>query len=269
MQDMASVRRADRRFALLGVLVLVLMYQVWRLEHRSAPSETPRSAAAVATLAPPPPVPPGAPTIDPARETPNDSIWRQSWIAIDNPDRDHNPVTRLVLDRVDARSGMVIADIGAGGGYFAARFSPLVGPTGRVLAVDADPRMVRKVAYERSARGLQNIIPIGVIYGNIGLAPASVDVVTFIEVGAFLSCEPARNREYLHQVAGALRSGGRLLVVNDSSERRASSGGTAGCRILPLEALIDAAAPEFTALHREEILLPSGWHGYAALFQKR
>jgi precorrin-6B methylase 2 len=266
MQDMASVRRADRRFALLGVTVLVLMFQVWRLDHRD---DSPLVPPATTALAPPAPVPPGAPTIDPARETPNDPIWRQTWIAIDNPDRDHNPVTRLVLDRVDARPGMVIADVGAGGGYFAARFSPLVGPTGRVLAVDADPRMVRKVAYERSVRGLQNIIPIGVIYGNLGLAPASVDVITFIEVGAFLSCEPARNREYLQQAAGALRSGGRLLVVNDSAERRAASGGTVGCHILSLEALIDAAAPEFTALQREEILLPSGWRGYAALFQKR
>ncbi len=266
MQDMASVRRADRRFALLGVMVLALMFQVWRLDRRDDPPLS--STTAASALALPPPVPPGAPTIDPARETPDDPIWRQSWIAIDNPDRDRNPVTRLVLDRVDARPGMVIADIGAGGGYFAARFAPLVGPTGRVLAVDADPRMVRKVAYERGARRLQNIIPIGVIYGNLGLAPASVDVVTFIEVGAFLTCERARNREYLQQAAVALRAGGRLLVVNDSSERRAG-GGLVGCQILPLEALIDAAAPEFTALHREEILLPSGWHGYAALFQKR
>ena len=43
-----------------------------------------------------------------------------------------------VLNVLKLRQGQVIADIGAGGGYFSLRFAEIVGENGRVFAVDTN-----------------------------------------------------------------------------------------------------------------------------------
>ena len=40
-------------------------------------------------------------------------------------------------------AGQTVADIGAGSGYYTVRLSPLVGPTGRVIAQDVMPDYLR------------------------------------------------------------------------------------------------------------------------------
>jgi predicted methyltransferase len=52
------------------------------------------------------------------------------------------------------KSGMTVADIGAGSGYYVVRLSPIVGPRGRIIAQD----VVRE--YLRGLRnlGLQNVV---------------------------------------------------------------------------------------------------------------
>jgi ubiquinone/menaquinone biosynthesis C-methylase UbiE len=56
------------------------------------------------------------------------------------------------------RTGTVAADVGCGPGYFTIPMAELIGPTGRVFAVDSDPRSIQAVKAKSSTRGLQNII---------------------------------------------------------------------------------------------------------------
>jgi len=55
-------------------------------------------------------------------------------------------------------SGSVAADIGCGPGYFTIPMAELVGPKGRVYAVDSDPKSIQAVIVKSQARGLQKII---------------------------------------------------------------------------------------------------------------
>jgi predicted methyltransferase len=55
------------------------------------------------------------------------------------------------------KSGMTVADIGAGSGYYIVRLSPIVGPTGKVIAEDVMPEYVRRLRSRVSEMGLKNV----------------------------------------------------------------------------------------------------------------
>ena len=55
------------------------------------------------------------------------------------------------------KPGMSIADIGAGEGYYTVRLSPIVGPTGRVLAQDIVPATRDKLAQRVDRDKLDNV----------------------------------------------------------------------------------------------------------------
>lgn len=208
---------------------------------------------------------------DPVRERPSDPVWSRFWASVDQPVRDINPVTRRVFEWAAVRPGMSIAEIGAGGGYYTVRFARMVGPAGRVWATDIDPRMVRKVAWERRSRELFQIVPVEVTEGYLGLPAESVDLMTFIDVGAFRTCEPARNEDYIDQAAAALRQGGRLLIENEYAEDSPRRAGVASsdCRNLSPDAIVALVSRRFTLLRREALTQDEGWRGFILLFEKK
>ena len=208
---------------------------------------------------------------DPVHEHPNDPIWSRFWASVDQPVRDTNPVTRRVFEWAAVQPGMSVAEIGAGGGYYTVRFARMVGLAGRVWATDIDPRMVRKVAWERRSRELFQIVPVEVTEGYLGLPSESVDLMTFIDVGAFRTCEPARNEGYVDQAAAALRRGGRLLVENEYAEDSPQRAGVASadCQNLSPDAIVALVSRRFTLVRREALTQGEGWRGFILLFEKR
>lgn len=68
-------------------------------------------------------------------------------------------ITEAVLGFV--RSGMTVVDAGANQGYYTMLFSELVGPEGRVLAAEPNPRMMSLLCRSAAVNGFQNrILPI-------------------------------------------------------------------------------------------------------------
>lgn len=200
--------------------------------------------------------------VDPAIETRTDPIWKEYWVPIDNQDRDQQRSVRLVHELAAVRPGMRIADIGAGGGYFAFHWAAAVGATGFVHAVDVDLRMTRKLSFERTARGVANMDVTQVPRGMLGLARDSVDLVTFIDTGAFTRCEPERNDGYFRQAAEALRPGGRLLVLNNADVEGA------GCDMPSADEMVAAASSRFSTVARHTIQKGAGWTGWVLLFER-
>ncbi len=205
----------------------------------------------------------GPVTRDPALETPADPVWQNYWLPVINPGRDAKPSTRLMDDLVAPRPGMRIADIGAGGGYFSFRYARLVGDTGFVHAIDIDRRMTRKVAYEAQLRGVTNVEPMQVPEGRLGLQPASVDLVTFIETSAFATCRREDSARYVSASADALRPGGRLLVYNESTPGQADL----DCPPLSGDEVVALASARFS-LQRRETVTKGDWGAYALLFER-
>jgi ubiquinone/menaquinone biosynthesis C-methylase UbiE len=116
-----------------------------------------------------------------------------------------------IFEALEVEEGDVIADVGAGSGFFTFRLSPRVGPTGRVLAVDIDDDVLEDLADEAGRAGLQNIETIVSDDDDPGLQPQSVDGVLIVNAYHEM-------REYESMLAGirlALRADGRLVIVDN------------------------------------------------------
>src|SRR5256885_8039809 len=61
---------------------------------------------------------------------------------LERPEREEEEKTDLLVRSLGIRPGQVVADIGAGTGYFSRRLSKLVGDKGQILAVDIQPEML-------------------------------------------------------------------------------------------------------------------------------
>lgn len=157
------------------------------------------------------------PAADPRRARPDDPIWRYAWVAPDDDSRASRRQVQQVLARVDARPGMRVADVGAGGGWYTFTLARAVGPTGSVIATDMDRRMVELLAFARRQRGATNVRVLHVPPDVSGLARDSVDVVLMVNVGLLQdrSNSPERVRRYVDQLADALHPGGRFVYATE------------------------------------------------------
>ncbi|MGQ9507656.1 MAG: class I SAM-dependent methyltransferase [Candidatus Bathycorpusculaceae bacterium] len=61
------------------------------------------------------------------------------------------------LEALALQQGQMVADIGAGGGYFSLRFAEAVGKNGQVFAVDTNPNFLEFVKNSAKEKGLDNV----------------------------------------------------------------------------------------------------------------
>jgi SAM-dependent methyltransferase len=73
-------------------------------------------------------------------------------------ERDDAGEPRQLVRLLGIKSGMTVADIGAGSGYYVVRLSPIVGPRGRIIAEDVEPEYLRGLRSRVIALGLQNVV---------------------------------------------------------------------------------------------------------------
>ncbi|MBI5518297.1 MAG: methyltransferase domain-containing protein [Deltaproteobacteria bacterium] len=146
----------------------------------------------------------------PARHRP--AKWERPWARVRNPARDRLEATREVLALLDARPGASVADVGAGAGYFTFKLAAVVGPAGRVTAVDIDPEMVAFVARFARSHGLNNVEARVVPEGSPGLDAGRYDAVLLSEVYNFWQGEEPAARRTLRALAASLKPGGRLVL---------------------------------------------------------
>ena len=115
-----------------------------------------------------------------------------------------------LVDILDLRPGMAVADVGAGTGLFLQPFARAVGPRGRVFAVDISPRFVEHLRERVTDEGLAQVRVVRCNDHSVELPDASVDV-------AFV-CDTYHHFEYpratLASLHRALRPGGRLVIID-------------------------------------------------------
>jgi len=113
-----------------------------------------------------------------------------------------------VIEALDLKPTDVVADIGAGTGYFSFRISPLV-TEGKVLAVDIQPEMLDIMNFLKKENNITNVEPIlgGVTDPN--LSEESVDLALMVD--AYHEFEYPK--EVMEGVVRSLKPGGRVALV--------------------------------------------------------
>jgi len=86
----------------------------------------------------------------------NADEWAKSF---DDPARDEWQIPARVIDALQLKSGQVVADIGAGTGYFTVRLAKSPAAP-RVYAVDIEPSMVEYVKQRAVREGLKNVVAV-------------------------------------------------------------------------------------------------------------
>lgn len=126
----------------------------------------------------------------------------------DNPDRDAWQKPDAVLAFLKLDPSAVVADLGAGTGYFAMKIAVAV-PQGRVLANDIEPDMVRYLGERADKDGLANVVSVQGTAEGPDL-PEPADVAFMCDVYHHIADRPA----YFARVREQLRDGGRLVIVD-------------------------------------------------------
>src|SRR6266446_9491502 len=152
---------------------------------------------------------PGVPAVAfPKPDRPVADIVSPIWH--DEKERDDAGEPGQLVRLLGIKSGMTIADIGAGSGYYVARLSPIVGSNGRVIAEDVMPEYLRSLRNRVRDLGLQNVaISLGEPH-DPRLPAGSVDIAILVH----MYHEIAQPYGLLYNLVPALKPGARVGIVD-------------------------------------------------------
>lgn len=140
------------------------------------------------------------------------SHWGIDWL--ERPEREMEENTSLLISNLGLRTGMTIADIGAGSGYHVALMSHKVGKTGKVYAVDVEPEMIRFINERIKAEKLNNVEPVLGTEQSVKLPESTLDLLLLVDVYHEFSYPYEMARSML----AALKPGGKLVLVEFRAE---------------------------------------------------
>jgi len=135
----------------------------------------------------------------------NPEEWAKSF---DDPSRDEWQMPAKVIEALQLRPGLKVADIGAGTGYFTMRLakSPAA-PT--VFAVDIEKGMVAHIQQRAMHDGLKNIVGVVAATDRANL-PEPVDLVLIVDTYHHIPNRVA----YFAALKASMRPGGRLAIID-------------------------------------------------------
>lgn len=140
------------------------------------------------------------------------SVAGAPWLDREEREREEAPARALAM--IGVTPGSTVADIGAGSGYFTERLSRLVGPRGRVFAIDIQPGMLELIAARVRRDGLTNVTIVLGEPANPRLPAGSLDLALMVDVYHELGDPQA----VLRHVREALKPDGRLVLIEYKGE---------------------------------------------------
>jgi len=135
-----------------------------------------------------------------------------AWL--DRPKRENEEKPTVVIDALELREGEVVADLGAGSGYFTFRLAQKVGKTGKVLAVDIQDEMLEALRRRATKLGVTNVEEVKGSETDPHLPVGGVNMVLMVDVYH----ELAYPYEVMTSVREALKAGGRVVFVEYRKE---------------------------------------------------
>jgi protein-L-isoaspartate O-methyltransferase len=101
---------------------------------------------------------------------------------LERPEREREEQPKKLLKMLDIKAGMVVADIGAGSGYYSFRLAEKVGAKGKVLAVDIQKEMLDIIRKRMKKNKVENIEPVLGTESDPKLPAGDVDLILMVDV---------------------------------------------------------------------------------------
>ncbi|MDX2096508.1 MAG: class I SAM-dependent methyltransferase [Leptolyngbyaceae cyanobacterium bins.59] len=133
------------------------------------------------------------------------------WLERSSREREEQP--QRVVEALRLKPTDVVADLGAGTGYFSFRMAPLV-PQGQVLAVDIQPEMIEILTFLKQEKNIANVQPVLGTETDPNLPPSSIDLALMVDAYH----EFAYPHEMMEGIVRALKPGGRVALVEYRGE---------------------------------------------------
>jgi FkbM family methyltransferase len=143
---------------------------------------------------------------------PTMSVAGAPWL--DRPERESEEQPTRAVDALRLRRGMVVADVGAGSGYYTVRLSRAVGRDGRVVATDVQPGMLDLIRQKVERDTLTNVSLVQGAVDDPNLPAATFDMILMVDVYHELSAPQA----FVRKLRAALKPDGRLVLIEFRGE---------------------------------------------------
>ncbi len=132
---------------------------------------------------------------------------------LERPGRDAEEQPQKLIADLNLKPTSVVADIGAGTGYFSFRIAPKV-PQGKVFAVDVQPEMLNLLETQKTKKGISNVEPVLGSVKNPNLPENSVDVALMVD--AYHEFEYPL--EMMTELRRSIKFGGKVVLVEYRGE---------------------------------------------------
>lgn len=171
---------------------------------------------------------------------------------LEAPDRDLWQPPDQIMDALGIAEASVVADVGAGSGWFTVRLARRVGPNGIVYSTDVQSEMVSAISRRVQREGLTNVITVVGKEDDPNFPRAAIGKLdAILIVGVYQ--EIADRVTMLRNLAAALEPGGRIGVI-DFKLNGGGPGPPLDERVDPEVVVTDAARAGLRLLSAESFL---------------
>ncbi len=133
------------------------------------------------------------------------------WLERNTRTKEEN--TMLAISKMPVRKNAVVADIGAGSGFYTFRIAPKV-PEGKVYAVEIQGNAVEYLKKKASSLRRNNVTIIKGSEKSPGLPEGTLDLAIMVDVYH----ELLYPQEFLQSIRRSLKSNGKLLLLEYKAE---------------------------------------------------
>ncbi len=133
---------------------------------------------------------------------------------LERPERESEEAPSIAIRALELKKGQVVADIGAGSGYYTMRMADAVGPAGKVYATDIQTGMLDIVRRRVTAARLTNVETVLSAPDDPKLPADSLDLAIMVDVYHELSAP----QEFIRRLRPALKRTGRLVLLEFRKE---------------------------------------------------